>query len=249
MQLRFGNYSHAPNSVALSEVRIRPTRTLRGRRVTSRIDWRFMGELIPDATSTTPQAVQDDLDAKQYALVRAYEDDYKDIGFYKDDGSLTSLYLATDHPANLTGNLVSFLTFPRGDGAEYAGKRTFAAGVHAEFADIYSQLTEYVDTMTQFGDGGPIYTWHDTPNGPVSMPQSQSSYVRYVHQGMAVAFDAWPLPPAPLASGANYLSKNTVITRTSPRKYSGFGRWGYYKVEWSYTYVFPTPQALLPVIR
>jgi hypothetical protein len=213
-----------------------------------RIEWSFMGELIPDQTSTTKQQVQDDLDAKCQAVIEAYSEDYKDIGFYKDNGALTSFYLATDHGANMSGNLVSHCTFPYGDRAEYAGKRTFAAGVYADFADVYSQILDYSDSMTMQGDGSPIYHWKDTANGPIVSRQYPSSFVTYIHQGYSVAFDAWPLPVVPLASGENYLGNLTTIRHTSPKKFANYAKWGIYRVDWRYVYRFPAPQGLRPTL-
>jgi len=99
-------------------------------------------------------------------------------------------------------------------------------------------ITEFRETVTTSG-GGPVYIYLPNLNGP---PQRQLIYPVSVgtasQSGMAVGFQDWPAPPAPL--WPNLLK--TVpprITRREPKRvglsYQDFA------IEWNYDYEAPGP--------
>lgn len=246
MRLAWGPYLHAPNEVGLMSISRRPIRGPRGRKAQTELRWRYYGELLPDPTSLTALQVQNDLNAKMDALERAYDNDYRDIGFFRDDGSLTCHYMLTKHDDNLTGNIVDQLTWAPGDRTEFASKRTYQIGVSALFRTSYSQVYSYKDTITRSG-GGPMYIWRNTANGPRAELLFQNTYRVYRHFGHQVGLDWWLAPPSPLASGPNYLSHLTQVGYTSPNKFSNPGQYQFFVTTWSYTYIFPVDdQPLYP---
>ncbi len=249
MYFRYGTYQHADNSVALMSFLVRPQRTPRGRRMTSRVQMHCAGEVVIDQASLTPLQAQDDLHTKIAAIESAYSVDYQDAGFYRDDGDVTTHFISSSDVNNLTGNCVSYFNWTPGDNEQFATRRSFRFGIHADFLDAYSDIIDYTDTITKTGTGGPIRGWTRLPNG-LSVPKQESLYSvqTIVHAGYSVRLSTWGSPPAPLATGVNYLEHLTQIKYTAPKKWGNVGKWAVYKTEWKYFYAFPTNQNIFPIL-
>lgn len=247
MFFRYGSYSHPQNEVTLANFRIYPMRQNQIR-IGTRFEMTIEGELYVDNGLTDKDACQANLTNKITNLINVYKDDYKDAGFYQDNGNPTPHVLQSNHPDNLTGNIITHRNWPMGDGNEYATKRTFTIGIAAEFKSSYSQIVEYNDVITQQGDGGPLIRWYETRFGP---PQydivHNQTLVVYKHSGFATALDAYPNPPMPFYTRPYLLGHMTKIQRVSPQRFAQGYR--FRKVSWDYTYVLPAPSLLLPTVR
>lgn len=240
MYFKYGSYQHPDNEVTLAQFQLSNKRNPRGFRTSSVFTIHITGEILGSG--------QSDLTTKIDALIAAYSDDFKDAGFYQDDDTPTPHLLVSNHPNNLTGNVITYRSWPSGDLAEYATKRTFAIGIEAEFRNAYSQFVFYEDNMEMVGDGGSAIRWVAQSNGlPILHQDSSSTPQMWIHSGTAVALDAYPLPPPPMFDRPNYLGHLTRIRRKGPRRYAqGFQE---YTTEWYYVYQFQTPNFLLPTAR
>lgn len=248
MFFRYGTYSHPQNEVTLANFRIYPMRTPNHIRIGTRFEMSIEGEIYVDNGITDKTACQVNLTNKINNLINAYKDDYKDAGFYQDNGLPTPHVLPTNHPDNLTGNMITHRNWPVGDGNEYATKRTFTVGIAAEFKSSYSQLINYEDSITQCGDGGSMIQWYSRRFGPPGyIVLANQTFVQYVQMGTATAIDAYPIPPMPLYARPYLLGHLTEIQRSGPKFYAQGNR--FRSVSWKYTYVLPTPGLLLPTVR
>jgi hypothetical protein len=248
MYFRYGNYQHPANEVTLAHFQIVPQRNQQGFRLGTHYSMHLEGELYVDDGITDKVACQANLTNKINTLINAYKDDYKDAGFYQDNGLPTPHVLPNNHPDNVTGNVISHRNWPMGDGNEYATKRTFTIGITALFKNSYSQIIEYQDRIQQVGDGGPVVEWYNTRFGsPGFQIRNAQSFVYYSHSGHMQAIDAYPIPPSPLYSRPYLLGDKTVIQRDSPKRYAQ----GYmvYTVHWTYHYILPNPSLILPTLR
>lgn len=247
MYFKYGTYQHAPNEVTLAQFQIIPVRHNNFRTAT-RYTMQLSGELYVTDGISDKVACQADLTNKINGLINAYKDDYKDAGFYQDNGLPTPHVLISNHPDNLTGNIVTSRNWPAGDGNEYATKRTFTIGISALFKSSYSQLVSYQDSIEQIGDGGSVIRWYSRRFGPPGFEiASSQSLVTYKHAGKAMAIDAYPMPPMPLYTRPYLLGDLTRISRIGPQRYHQ----GYqmYEIHWNYTYVLPNPALVLPTVR
>lgn len=248
MFFRYGSYSHPQNEVTLANFRIYPMRSPNQIRVGTRYEMMLEGEIYVDNGLTDKTACQVNLTNKINLLINAYKDDYKDAGFYQDNGNPTPHVLPNNHPDNLTGNIITHRNWPVGDGHEYATKRTFTIGIAAEFKSAYSQIIQYEDNITQQGDGGSIIRWYNKRFGaPEYDILANQSLVVYKHMGFATALDAYPMPPMPLYTRPFLLGHLTHISRSTPTRYAQ--GWRYRRIAWSYTYVLPTLALLIPTAR
>ncbi len=249
MYFKYGDYKHADNSVAMAAFRQQPIRSSRGRRMLSRYTMECSGDLKVADGLTTPIQVQNDLNAKMADMEAAYSIDYQDAGFFRDNGTVTQHFFQNDAAANMTGNMVDYFAWMPGDGEQYAQIRSFRFSISCEFLDAYNNITDYTDTISKIGTAGPIREWVTMPNGVVLPRQvTVNSVQRFLHRGSATALATYPIPPSPLASGANYLEHLTQITYRSPKKYGGFARWAEYTTTWAYVYEFDTNQSIFPLL-
>lgn len=247
MYFKVGSYQHDDNTVTVASFNYRPVRSPRGRRMTTRVEFHVRGELLAAPNLTTNLQKQDDLNTKMLALEAAYSADYQDVGFYRDDGDVTSMFLQSAHSSSLTGNVLTYLNWAPGDDTEFCSKKTFQAGFFNEFVSSYSNVVDYQDTIQRIGTAGPIKSWRLYPTAyPQPRLLAYYSVQKVVHSGYAVSLLGYPTPPSPLASGWNYLEHFTTIAYTSPKKW-GQG-YAMYRTAWKYIYAFPYNNNLAPVI-
>jgi len=240
MYFKYGDHQHPDNEVTLASFSIVPKRSSRGFRMSTLFEMHIAGEILGSS--------QSDLTTKINELITAYSDDFKDAGFYQDDDSPTPHVLTSNHPDNLTGNIITYRNWPIGDGAEYATRRTFSIGIQAEFANAYSQFIHYQDTISRTGDCGSIIEWVNLPTGdPTYTVEANKSYQLIRHSGEATALSFYPLAPAPLLDRPFYLGHLSNIQYIGPRRYAQ----GYreFTTRWQYTYITTSDFPVYPTLR
>lgn len=248
MFFKYGSYQHPQNEVELVHFNITPMRNSNQIRYGTMFTMQLSGEIYVDSGIVDKEDAQANLTNKINLLINAYKDDFKDAGFYQDNGLPTPHVLPSNHPDNVTGNIVVNRNWPMGDGNEYATKRTFSVGIQAMFKNAYSNILEYSDAIAQQGDGGPIIKWYERRFGPPGYQiLADQSTVSYEHQGSMTALNAYPVPPLPLFSRPFLLGHATTITRHAPKRFAQ----GYmeYRISWKYHYVLPAPTLVLPTTR
>jgi hypothetical protein len=249
MYLQYGGYQHNANEVMLTNYMVRPQHSPRGRRQTLLIQWNLTGELLPDHGIQSKEDLQSNINSKMIALENAYQTDYQDIGFFRDDGSITSHYMLNNHPSNLSGNLITHFNWFGRDREEFAGKRTYQIGVKAEFIDSAFQILNWRDSMMIMGDGGATYSWARLPTGlSVPVQRSATSTVRILHRGMNVGATGYLSPPTPTYGRPFLLGSLTRITQHTPIKIGQPGQYLGYTTQWQYIYEFPNAIQIPPVL-
>lgn len=245
---KIGTYQHDDNTVTPASFIYRPLRTPRGKRHATRVELHVIGELLADPTLATSLEKQDDLTTKMLAMEAAYHDDYQDLGFYRDDDDVTSLFLDTNASNSLTGNNLDYLNWTPGDGTEYCSRKSFRAGWSNVFLDDYSDIIFYQDTIKRIGTAGPIKSWRLNVFGPATPRQhTQFSTQKLIHVGRCFRITTFPSPPSPLAFGANYLEHLTEIQHIGPNDWGQVGgAYTHYGVTWKYFYEFPFHNPLAP---
>lgn len=134
--------------------------------------------------------------SKIQAFENAFKNDYGDFR-YTVNGSLAHSLLNGD---STSGVRVVNYSFPKGDGAELAVKRTFTFTLQASYDAQESDLVSFQESIEQQGDGGPISFLMNTVVGPALMFVTNRSAITFVQQGTAVGYRDYPPPAAPVGN-------------------------------------------------
>ncbi len=234
MQLKYGSYAWAANSVTIA-TDIQET-------------WNEGGQLLERtwrAHVTGYLAVNGQADCTQQmsAMDTALKVPYQDFVLLQDSGAQSATLLLNS--GSITGVRVTHgPNFPKSDGAEYATERYFEFDVEASYPMSFATnfLVRFRETLEGWG-GGPQYNVLPALNTP---GQRQLIYplvpFEGVQRGEAVGYLAYPpaLPPIwPFA-----LNEPGKITRRDPqRRGKGYSE---YPVSWEYHYKWPFPLVGFP---
>lgn len=122
-------------------------------------------------------------------------------------------------------------SFPKGDAAELATKRSFSFMVQATYDNAQEDLVSWTDTIQITGTGGPKFFILETTNQPFAIYVTNAS-IQFIHRsGMAVGYVSYIAPPGPLSGGLE-LQDRRVITNISGRNVGNAIR--YQTTKWSY---------------
>lgn len=226
MFFRYGNYTHASNSVALRSVRREVVRNRRNFRQAIRHTWDLSGVLIPASASSSA------ITTLANTLQNAYSDG-RDAGLYEDDGTPT--IHVWRNGATIGGVRVVSLSFPDGVGAAYVTQLRFAITLMAEFPDVEGNLIQYDEALVFIGNAGPVFAWQVPIVGePIRQRISDRSTQRIIQSGTAVGFTGPVAPPPPrwpaleLGHLRQVQNGTPVINRQSAQEYPS---------QWSYEFV------------
>ena len=214
---KYGDFEHDPGEVYPQMIEIRPRVSDRGQRWATHVRYQLAGEFLKDpATPMTSEEVTTRIDA----LKAAYADDFKDFGFYLDDGTTpTSHVITNDFPSNLSGNRVLGIQFPHVLPNEYANTQSFRLSLGALFKDSETQLLYFKETVSQRGTGGPHWTYRSRYRGrPVREEVQEFTPVRLVQRGVIIGLDLDPVPPAPWWPADEH-EPSRIIERDSGRQH------------------------------
>lgn len=238
MYARYGSYQHPDNEVNITRISGRPRYSPRMRKLTTVITMDLEGELL----ETTQAAI----DAKISQLETAYSQDGFNFGFFTDDNVLTNHKLMSTDANCVCPVRVLNRSFPVGDPAEFATKRTFHITLQAEFLTPESQLVSWDESIEYVGNAGERFEVVETYDGPQAQRVNNKTSQRIIQSGSAVALQATFLPPGPLLTNIEHKH----VRRVKLNSGKVMGRLAlFYQTEWTYTMTSDRYREVFPVTR
>ncbi len=228
MYIKYGSFQHEDNdtSIVVSKRRIRDRR---GRHSITRHRYVVRGELLASTQAT--------IKTKIAALENAYSIDGRDFGLYHDDGTVSGHFL--DSSQAIGGTRVVSLTYPEGEGAEYATTRTYQIELEGDVLHD-GGLELFEETVDIRGDGGPRTVLIETLSGPPVLQQTNArTIVRATQSGMAIGRAGLVSPPTPLWPRPIYKPEQSSMSRRSPQRFNN--EFLNYTVRWNYVFESPVP--------
>ena len=223
MILKYGGYAHQPDEAAVRIV-LTPLYNSRGQQVAVRHHWFVDGLLQAGSAAALTSAIN--------ALQAAYAENGHDLGLYLADGVTLSAHRLVSEDA-LGGTRVLELSFPRGDGIEYATVRSYRLRIEAEFIDTSIGLIDYQEQV-RFSGGGAREIYQPILNGnPQRQQTHQETTYRARQTGFAIGTQAYPTPASPIWPTFEHRERRAIELH-APRIVSG--RQTDYRVSWSYEF-------------
>lgn len=235
MYAKYGSYQHATNEVGLRRIEKNAGKASGGQVTTEVRQWTFGGFLQAATPLALTSAIQ--------AMERAYAVHGLDWGMYEDNGTPSAHVLLS---ASAFGGVqvVSGPNWLDGQG-EYTTFRSYEITVKAEYqVGGGVNFSQWRESISFEGDGGPIYRFIPTINGPwqKQMVNERSTYRAY-QQGSIVGIFSAPDFPGPAFPDAEHREQRRV-SRDGPTfdgtKYSNFG------VNYSFVFESNSPLAGTP---
>lgn len=240
MIVKYGDYSFANGECAMTNFRVMPQRTRMGLRRSAKVRMDCAGEFCFDGSMD-----QDDIKTKIIAAQTAFNEDYKDLILFHNDGTTESPYkLDNDHPTNITGNLVTHVAWPSTAPEDYATTKAFNFGVEAEFVNPNLTLLDFQQGIKILGTAGPVGKWERLINGQwIRKLIHPSSTKLIVQSGQLISFGSYLPAPPPILSELYEHQERRILEQVGPSLF--YARPEFYTTRW--TYVFETPLEYTPL--
>ena len=220
---KWGTYAHEPGECYPMIIEARPVFSDRGVRYATNVRYQVGGDIcFTDAEKAAIDAgtetEQSTLTTRISAIETAYSDEYKDFGFYLDDGITPTAHAITNDDANnISGNRILSVSFPSRLPTEYTNTRSFQCTVSALLMDSLSQILYAREEISWLGTGGERWKLRPTFGGNLERTTIYpSSPVRIVQQGVLVGLTTYPTTPAPWWPADEHEDRRR-ITMVSPR--------------------------------
>lgn len=233
---RYGSHTHVTNEVNLTRMDIRNILSPRGRRMEKEIRLYLQGEI---------QATGTELLTKIATLIdQAYLNDYQDAALYLDDDTKTRHFL--DNSGSITGVRIIQRSWPKGDGAELAVKRSFSVTLAAIYPDCEDQLISWTESLKFIGNGGPRYEVVETFDGPQAFLVAKKTAQRIIQKGEGVGYTATVLPPGPIFPAVEHqdIREHELVSGHQRGQIAT-----HYKTTWLYRMTSAVPLFGLPQTR
>lgn len=233
MYFKYRNYSHEENEVSFQhsrQAKLDSSGTPYGYTESYRLRGRLHGD------------TQSELTTKIDALKAAYSVQFGDLILYDNSGAVTSHTLLNNN--TLGGvKVVEGPSFPESMGAEYSTYRSYEIVVQADVGITgqgNSSITDWQESLTFIGTGGPRYVWQTMLTGPPIRQQvSQLTTIKAIQRGSAVAFADYAAFPPPLFPIDVEHEEQRVYERGTPQYVGGIRR--YFPSMWTYSFEFNNP--------
>lgn len=156
--------------------------------------------------------------------------------YYEVGGSIAhSLLNSSDC---ISGTRIVQRSFPKGDPAELANRRSFSFTIQAIYdAASGDDLVSWQETVETIGNGGPDWYILRGTGSPVAIFTSPVTEVRIRQTGAAVGYSAYPIPPGyvggtgPNGTVTEYGPAQRIIRSTPKQLGNGFRFW---PIRWYY---------------
>lgn len=246
MIVKYGSYSFANGECAMVNFRVMPQRTKQGLRRSAKVRMDCAGEFCFDGAVD-----QDAIKAKIAPAKAALDEDYQDLVLLHNDGVTESPYkLENGHSTNITGNLVTHVSWPANLPEDYATTKAFNFGVEAEFVNPNLTLLDFQQGIRIQGTAGPIGKWERLINGQWTRKLVHPSSTKLIVQsGQLISFGTYLPAPPPILSELFEHQERRVLDQVGPSLF--YSRPEFYITRWSYTFETPleyTPLNIYPSI-
>lgn len=201
MQHAYGAFTHLANEVNLVRFDVRHRYSPRGKKLTRLITANLLGELQYDTQAALTARIQE--------IIDVYSQDLLDWRFRQDDGADTPHGL-TNSGDCVSGVRVRQRSWPVGDAAEYATKRTFSVTLQAEYADVETTLVYWKEEIRYRGNCGPRFEVVDTFLGPFFYQTAVATAQHIVQRGEAVGYLAYVEPPGPAFPASEHFDRREI---------------------------------------
>lgn len=236
MYFTWGSYRFPDNEVSLSTYTDESQYNARGVRTSVMSRMSIEGEI--KISNPTQASMKDEIQERQEAL----QSDYHDAILWHDNGTRSAHVLLNS--ASISGVRVVSMSFPNGDGSEYATRRTWQAVIEGNFPAVIDGLVAFNETVSVRGTGGRRIVHIETLNSPpVRQVTAQRTKVSMSQQGSAVGWSRYPVAPAPLWPG-DLLHEQVEISRGNP-EFNGRA-YRFYEISWRYAFEASFPAFGIP---
>lgn len=222
----YGGYSFEDNEVNLVTVNEIKKYSERNRKLQRIISMQCFGEIQGTASAQISRMAD---------IENALKNDGRDFRYYV--GGLLA-HSMTNSGDCASGVRVVQKSFPRGDGAEFANRRSFSFTVQAIYDALSGDdLVSWQETVEVIGNGGPDFYILRSEYVPVAITTSPFTEVRIRQSGMAVGYNSYPVPPGyvggtgPAGTVTEY-GPARRITRTTPQQMGNGLR--FWPIRWYY---------------
>ena len=157
MYLKYGSYTHASNTVEMSSITAQRMYSPRNRLWFTRYTMYVNGHFCVSG--------QDSITTTLAAFEKAYEDDWKDVVLYNDDGTKSRHWLSNARSIN--GVRVAAIKYPNNE-AEYATGRSYNITFQADYLNVEDQIFDFSETLQFIGGTG--MDWDLVPSWPRGTP-------------------------------------------------------------------------------
>jgi hypothetical protein len=171
--------------------------------------------------------------ADMAALENALNQDGQSFYYSVNDSIVHSILNTADC---VSGTRIVQKGFPKGDGTEFANRRSFSFTVQAVFdASSGDDLISWQESVEMIGNGGPDFFILRTSSNPVAIITSPATEVRVRQTGLAVGYSTYPIPPgyvggtAPGGTVTEYGPSRRIIRSTPKQLGNGFR---FYPIRW-----------------
>jgi hypothetical protein len=238
MYFRYGSHTHPANEVNIDRFQIQSRMSGRNRRRSMIYTMHISGELLYDTQTALTAAIAQ--------LRDAYDRNFQDAGFYQDDGTLTPHHLPNSSDC-ISGVQVVGRSWPIGDAAEYATKRTFSVVLQAEYDRPDSEVLEWSERFLYVGNGGPCIEVVPQYEGPPVVQRLHEKTAQILIQsGRSKGLNGYLLPPGAIFPGFEHQNERREEPGTP--NMSGM-RHQEYPFEWTYRMTLPFPRDTFPIPR
>lgn len=223
---KWGGYEFASNEVNLVTVNRHAKYSERNRRLQNIISMQCYGE-IQGELSTQLSRMAD--------IENALKNDGRDFR-YEVNGSLAHSMLNSGDC--ISGTRIVQRSFPKGDAAELANRRSFSFTVQGIYdAKEGDDLVSWQETVEVIGNGGPDFFVLRGAGSPVAIFTAPVTEQRIRQTGSAVGYAAYPTPPGyvggtgPNGTVTEYGPAQRII-RSNPKQLgNGYRFW---PIRWYY---------------
>ena len=238
MYCKYGNYQHPANEVNLARLDVRARYSPRLLKTSLIFTMYAEGELLADGQSAINSRIGE--------LINAYSVDGQDFGLYQDDGTPTHHLMRSNDPASITGVRVINRSWPQGDAAEFAVKRTFAITLQAEYTAADSQLFQWEESVELIGNCGPRFDVVETYDGPIVQQLALRTSMKIIQSGSAIGYGGYIMWPGSLLPSYEHQELRRVGRGSGKRQGQQIL---FFPSHWLYTHTLPTYTEVSPVSR
>jgi hypothetical protein len=221
---RWGGYSFDDNVVNLVQFSRMTKYSERNKRLQYIVSAQCFGELQGTLTEQL-----EDMAAMENALRQEGQSFYYSVN----DSIVHSILNTADC---ISGTRIVQRSFPKGDGAEFANRRSFSFTVQAIFdATSGEDLISWQETVELIGNGGPDFYVVRTAFNPIAIITSPITEIKIRQTGLAVGYTSYPIPPgyvggaAPSGTVNEYGPAHRIIRQTPKQMGNGFR---FYPIRW-----------------